>query len=178
MLNYFLNDSTISKLRMGYGFDSHPFLSAAEQFAMPERPLVLGGVRIPYDRSLQGHSDSDVVIHAVIDALLGAAALGDIGQHFPDTQTTLKNIDSRILLREIKTKLKAANFSINNIDITLMAHRPKLAPYREAMCQHLAEDLDLQPSQISVKFTTNNGLGFVGRQEGIAAAAVVLMRGR
>lgn len=174
-LIYIQNRKATSRFRIGYGFDSHPFLSTAAQTESPDRPLMLGGVKVFHDRSLHGHSDSDVVIHALIDALLGAAALDDIGQHFPETDTSLKNVDSRVLLRSIKAKLSHAGFIIGNIDITLMAHQPKLSPYRTTMRMNLAADLAIQPEQISVKFSSNNRLGFVGRQEGIAAAAIALI---
>ena len=154
-------------MRIGQGYDVHRFA--------PGRPLILGGVRIEHDRGLVAHSDGDVLIHALCDALLGAAGLGDIGIHFPDNRAEFENIDSRILLRRVLEKLQAAGLRVENVDATLVAQAPKLAPYIEAMCQHLAADLQVDPDRVNVKATTTEGLGFTGRAEGIASHAVVLL---
>lgn len=153
-------------LRIGIGYDSHRFIEG--------RPLILSGVTIPYEKGMDAHSDGDVVLHAICDALLGAAALGDIGQHFPNT-AEFKNIDSRILLKKVASLISGKNFSINNIDASVLADRPKLAPYIMAMRQNIATDLQISLDQISIKATTNEGMGFIGRGEGIAAQAVVLL---
>jgi 2-C-methyl-D-erythritol 2,4-cyclodiphosphate synthase len=154
-------------LRIGHGCDAHQFASG--------RKLILGGVTIPYDKGMEGHSDGDVVIHAVCDALLGAAALGDMGQHFPDTSDKFKSIDSRILLRHVFALLQEKKFSINNIDTTILAQQPKLMSHIPQMRRNLAEDLHLDISQVSVKATTTDKMGFIGRGEGIAVEAVVLL---
>jgi len=154
-------------MRIGHGFDAH-------RFKIDGR-LILGGVLIPHTMGLEAHSDGDVVIHAVCDALLGAAALGDIGQHFPDTNTEFKGISSRILLQRVLELLIAHDYSINNVDITIVAQAPKLAPYREQMRANLAEDLKLNVQQVSIKATTTEGMGFTGRSEGIAVHAVALL---
>lgn len=154
-------------LRIGHGCDAHHFASG--------RKLILGGVTIAYDKGMEGHSDGDVVIHAVCDALLGAAALGDMGQHFPDTSDKFKSIDSRILLRHVFALLQEKKFSINNIDATILAQQPKLMSYIPQMRQNLADDLHLDISQVSVKATTTDKMGFIGRGEGIAVEAVVLL---
>jgi 2-C-methyl-D-erythritol 2,4-cyclodiphosphate synthase len=155
------------KLRVGQGFDVHALVEG--------RPLVLGGVTIPFDRGLKGHSDADVLIHAVMDALLGAAGLGDIGQHFPDQDAQYKNIDSRILLRQTQVLLAEHQWEIQNIDATLMAEAPKIAPYKMQMVKNLSADLHITPEQIHIKATTTEQLGFVGRQEGMACLAVALI---
>lgn len=153
--------------RIGHGFDVHAFGG--------EGPVTLGGVKIDYPQGLLAHSDGDVVLHAVSDALLGAVALGDIGHHFPDTDAAFKGIDSRILLRKVFADVKALGYAIGNLDVTIMAQAPKMAPHIEAMRQVLAADLDAQISQVNVKATTTEKLGFVGRKEGIAVEAVVLL---
>lgn len=153
--------------RIGHGFDVHAFGG--------EGPVTLGGVKIDYPQGLLAHSDGDVVLHAVSDALLGAVALGDIGHHFPDTDVAFKGIDSRILLRKVFADVKALGYAIGNLDVTIMAQAPKMAPHIEAMRQVLAADLETQFSQVNVKATTTEKLGFVGRKEGIAVEAVVLL---
>lgn len=154
-------------MRIGHGFDVHAFGGAG--------PVVLGGVKIDYTQGLLAHSDGDVVLHALSDALLGAVALGDIGHHFPDTDAAFKGIDSRILLRKVFADVNAAGYKIGNLDITIMAQAPKMAPHINAMRQCIADDLACQLSQVNVKATTTEKLGFVGRKEGIAAEAVVLL---
>ena len=155
-------------MRIGHGYDVHQFCS--------ERPLIIGGVSIPYEKGLAGHSDADVLIHAVCDALLGAAALGDIGQHFPDTDNDYDNIDSRILLRHVYKLLSDKSYSISNIDITIIAEAPKMAPHISAMKNNLINDLSLKEDQINIKATTTEKMGFVGRKEGIAAHAVTVLK--
>ncbi len=154
-------------MRVGQGFDVHAFAEG--------RKLVLGGVDIPYERGLAGHSDADVLIHALCDALLGAAALGDIGMHFPDTDPAYKGADSRVLLREVARKLAADGWRIVNVDTTIVAQAPRLAPHGPAMLANLAADLGLALSAVSVKATTTEKLGFTGRGEGIAAQAIALI---
>lgn len=154
-------------MRIGQGFDAHRF--------KPGGKLVLGGVTIPHDQGLEAHSDGDVVIHALCDALLGALALGDIGQHFPDNADEFKGIDSRILLRRVKTLLDDNGYVLNNADLTIIAQEPKLAPHIPAMREILAGDLHTDLANISVKATTTEKMGFTGRGEGIAAMAVVLV---
>lgn len=154
-------------MRIGHGYDAHCFKVG--------RKLILGGVEIPYERGMEGHSDADVVLHALCDALLGAAALGDIGQHFPDTSLEYENIDSRILLRHVMGLLSEKRYQVENADITIVAQVPKLAPYLETMCHHIASDLGIARQQINVKATTTEKMGFIGREEGIAAYAVVLL---
>lgn len=154
-------------MRIGHGFDVHAFGG--------DGPVTLGGVSIEYPQGLLAHSDGDVVLHALSDALLGAVALGDIGHHFPDTDAAFKGIDSRILLRKVFAEVQAAGFSIGNLDITIMAQAPKMAPHINAMRQCIASDLQCELSQVNVKATTTEKLGFVGRKEGIAAEAVVLL---
>jgi 2-C-methyl-D-erythritol 2,4-cyclodiphosphate synthase len=153
--------------RIGHGFDVHAFGG--------EGPITLGGVKIPYQQGLLAHSDGDVVLHAVSDALLGAMALGDIGHHFPDTDAAFKGIDSRILLRKVFADVKALGYEVGNLDVTIMAQAPKMAPYIDAMRACIAEDLVCGVSQVNVKATTTEKLGFVGRKEGIAVEAVVLL---
>ncbi len=150
--------------RYGLGFDSHPFDQG--------RPLVLGGVGFE-GPGLAGHSDGDVVCHALADALLGAAALGDIGAHFPDSDERYAGADSRALLREVRKKLK--DFRIVNVDATLLAQAPRMAPHIAQMIRNIASDLDIEPGAVNVKATTTEALGFIGRGEGIAAQAVVLI---
>jgi 2-C-methyl-D-erythritol 2,4-cyclodiphosphate synthase len=139
------------------------------------RRLVIGGVTIPHERGLAGHSDADVLLHAIADAILGALALGDLGRHFPDTDPKWKDADSRRLLREVATMASVQRYVIGNVDATVMAQVPKLAPYVEAMRRNIAADLGCDPSQVSVKATTTERLGFTGREEGIAALANVLL---
>lgn len=153
--------------RIGHGFDVHAFGGNG--------PVTLGGVKIPYSHGLVAHSDGDVVLHAVSDALLGAVALGDIGHHFPDTDAAFKGIDSRILLRKVFADVKALGYVIGNLDVTIMAQAPKMAPHIDAMRACLADDLVCGLSQVNVKATTTEKLGFVGRKEGIAVEAVVLL---
>lgn len=153
--------------RIGHGFDVHAFGG--------EGPVTLGGIKIPYEQGLLAHSDGDVVLHAVSDALLGAMALGDIGHHFPDTDAAYKGIDSRILLRKVFADVKALGYEVGNLDVTIMAQAPKMAPHVDAMRACIAEDLVCGVSQVNVKATTTEKLGFVGRKEGIAVEAVVLL---
>ena len=153
--------------RVGFGYDVHAFTEG--------RPLVLGGVTIAYEYGLSGHSDADTVIHAIVDALLGAAALGDIGMHFPSSDPRWKDQPSTIFLDYTYNLLGQHNWTIGNVDATIVAERPKLSPYRETMCTHLATHLHLDMGQVSVKFTTTEGLGFAGRREGIACYAVTLI---
>jgi len=157
-------------MRIGQGFDVHALVAG--------RRLVLGGVEIPFERGLAGHSDADVLIHAVIDALLGAAALGDIGQHFPDTDAQYRGADSRALLREVGAKLAAARLHVCNVDATIIAQAPRLASYVEAMTANLTADLGVARGCVNVKATTTEKLGFTGRGEGIAAMAVALLESR
>jgi 2-C-methyl-D-erythritol 2,4-cyclodiphosphate synthase len=157
-------------VRIGQGFDVHAFAEG--------RRLVLGGVEIPYERGLAGHSDADVLIHALCDALLGAAALGDIGMHFPDSDPAYQGANSRVLLREVARKLAAAGWRIVNVDSTVIAQAPRLAPHIPAMIANLAADLGLAASAVSVKATTTERLGFTGRGEGIAAQAIALIEPR
>ncbi|MDZ7663162.1 2-C-methyl-D-erythritol 2,4-cyclodiphosphate synthase [Thiohalophilus sp.] len=154
-------------MRIGQGFDAHRF--------KPGGRLVLGGVTIPHDQGLEAHSDGDVVIHALCDALLGALALGDIGRHFPDSDAEFKGIDSRILLRKVMELIAQRKHSITNADITIIAQRPKLAPHIDSMRKMLAGDLQTDKANLSIKATTTEGMGFTGRGEGIAAMAVVLI---
>jgi 2-C-methyl-D-erythritol 2,4-cyclodiphosphate synthase len=156
-------------MRIGQGIDVHAFQDGGT--------LVLGGVTIPYERSLEAHSDGDVVLHALCDALLGAAGLGDIGRHFPPDDAAYENIDSRVLLRNTVALLSGRQLSIANADITIVAEVPKLAPFVEAMCTHISADLQVDASRVNVKATTTEHLGFAGREEGIAAFAVVLLEG-
>jgi 2-C-methyl-D-erythritol 2,4-cyclodiphosphate synthase len=155
------------KLRIGQGFDVHQLVEG--------RPLTLGGVEIPFHKGLLGHSDADVLLHAITDALLGAAGLGDIGQHFPDKNEAYKNIDSRILLRHTAMLLKQNGWQIQNIDVSLMAQAPKISPYKLQMAANIAADLEIAPDQVHIKATTTEKLGFVGREEGLACLAVALL---
>jgi 2-C-methyl-D-erythritol 2,4-cyclodiphosphate synthase len=154
-------------MRIGEGYDAHRFEAG--------RKLVLGGVVIPHDRGLAAHSDGDAVIHALCDALLGAAALGDIGAHFPDTDAKFRNIDSRVLLRRVAELLLQKGYKISNVDVTVLAQAPKLAPYIAAMRANLAADLKLSVDAVSIKATTTEKMGFIGREEGIAVHAVALI---
>jgi 2-C-methyl-D-erythritol 2,4-cyclodiphosphate synthase len=155
-------------MRIGSGFDAHKFAEG--------RKLILGGVTIPHDKGMEAHSDGDVVLHALCDALLGAAALGDIGKHFPDTSAEYKGVDSRELLRHVFSLVKEKKLALGNADITIIAQTPKLAPHIEAMCNNIAADLETDISNINVKATTTEGMGFTGRGEGIAVQAVVLLK--
>jgi 2-C-methyl-D-erythritol 2,4-cyclodiphosphate synthase len=154
-------------VRIGQGFDVHALVAG--------RKLVIGGVEIAHDKGLEGHSDADVLLHAICDALLGAAALGDIGQHFPDTDSRYRGADSRMLLREAARKVAAAGYRVVNVDATVIAQAPRLAPYMPAMVERIADDLGLQRGAVNVKATTSEGLGYTGRGEGIAALAVALL---
>ncbi len=156
------------KIRVGQGFDVHAFAE--------NRKLILGGVEIPYELGLAGHSDADVLIHAICDALLGAACLGDIGHHFPDTDPALEGVDSTILLARVCDALKAKGYAIGNIDATVIAQKPKLTGFIQPMRARLAEVLAIDIEAINVKATTTEKLGFIGRGEGIAAQAVVLLQ--
>jgi 2-C-methyl-D-erythritol 2,4-cyclodiphosphate synthase len=157
-------------LRIGNGFDVHALVAG--------RALILGGVTIPHDRGLAGHSDADVLLHATADAILGALALGDIGKHFPDTDARWAGADSRVLLRHVFALAFDAGWEIGNVDVTVIAQAPKIAPYIAAMRANLASDLDCDETRISVKATTTERLGFTGREEGIAALATVLLEMR
>jgi 2-C-methyl-D-erythritol 2,4-cyclodiphosphate synthase len=152
-------------MRIGQGFDVHALVSG--------RKLVIGGVTIPYEKGLEGHSDADVLLHAICDALLGAAALGDIGRHFPDTDAIYAGADSRKLLCEVRKKI--GKFRIVNVDATILAQAPRMAPHLPAMIDNIASDLGIAPGAVNIKATTTEHLGFVGRLEGIAAQAVVLI---
>ena len=154
-------------MRIGHGYDAHCFVEG--------RPLVLGGVSISHSKGLDGHSDADVVIHAVCDALLGAMGLGDIGVYFPNTDMKLKDIDSRVLLKQIFDLMKENKFIIGNLDITILAQEPKMVDYIPMMKENFASDLSSSISLINIKATTTEGMGFIGRGEGIAAHAVVLL---
>ncbi len=154
-------------LRIGSGYDVHAFT--------PGRPLILGGVAIPFDYGLSGHSDADTVIHAIVDALLGAAALGDIGSHFPSSDPRWKDKPGAVFLDYCHKLLCQHSWTISNIDATIVAERPRLAPYIPAMRSHIAEHLQIDVAQVSVKATTTDGLGFAGRREGIACYAVALI---
>ncbi len=154
-------------MRIGQGFDVHALV--------PHRPLIIGGIHIPFDRGLEGHSDADVLIHAICDALLGAAALGDIGQHFPDSSALYKNIDSRVLLRAVNQKIHAAGYVLCNLDATIIAQAPRMAPHLPGMIQLLSADLNVPCNRLNLKATTTEHLGFTGRGEGIAALAICLL---
>jgi 2-C-methyl-D-erythritol 2,4-cyclodiphosphate synthase len=154
-------------MRIGHGFDAHRFT--------PGRPLVLGGVTVPHDQGLEAHSDGDVVIHALCDALLGAAGLGDIGRHFPDDDPAFAGIDSRLLLRRVCEQLVAARLEVVSVDLTVVAQQPRLAPHIDAMRSRLAADLGVPAARLNLKATTTERMGFTGRGEGIAAFAVVLL---
>ena len=153
--------------RIGLGYDVHRLTEG--------RPLVLGGVTIPFERGLLGHSDADVLLHALMDALLGAAALGDIGRLFPDSDERYQGADSRVLLREVADLLERSGFSVGNVDVTLIAQRPKIAPYVPRMRENIAADLKLPLEAVSVKATTEEGLGFTGSGEGMAAQAAATL---
>lgn len=155
-------------MRVGQGYDAHRFTSG--------RKLVLGGVEIPSDMGMAAHSDGDVLLHAICDALLGAAGLRDIGYHFPDSSGQFKNIDSRVLLRSVVEKIEQKRLRVTNLDATLVAQKPRLSPYIDAMRIRIAEDLKVDADRVNVKATTTEGMGFTGRGEGIAAQAVVLLQ--
>ncbi len=157
----------MSDIRIGQGYDVHNFCSG--DF------ITLGGVQIPHSKAFQAHSDGDVLIHALCDALLGALALGDIGKHFPDTEAEFANIDSRKLLKQVNQLIKADGWCLSNMDCTIIAQSPKMSPHIEAMRENLASDLEVDIKQVSIKATTTEKLGFEGRKEGIAAMAVVLL---
>ncbi len=157
----------MTNLRVGHGYDVHRLTTG--------RALILGGVTVPYDRGLDGHSDADVLVHAVMDALLGAAAAGDIGKLFPDNDEAFRGISSMELLRRVKVHLNSLSYAVVNIDATVVAQAPKLSPYREEMRRNIADALGIDAAQVSVKATTEEHLGFTGRGEGIAAHAVVLI---
>jgi len=154
-------------MRIGHGYDVHKFSD--------DSPLIIGGVNVPHTHGLEAHSDGDVLIHALCDALLGAAGLWDIGHHFPDTSDEFKDIDSRILLRRVVLDLAERGWNVNNIDTTVIAQAPKLAPYIPLMRELLADDLDINVDAVNIKATTTEKLGFAGRKEGVAAHAVVLL---
>ena len=153
--------------RVGFGFDVHEFEVG--------RRLVLGGVEVPHDAGLKGHSDADVVIHAMMDALLGAVGLGDIGQHFPDTDSKYENANSRDLLRHVAQLVREKNWDISNVDITVVAQAPKIQPHSSQMRRNISADLDVLEDQVNIKATTTESLGFIGRKEGIASWAVATL---
>jgi 2-C-methyl-D-erythritol 4-phosphate cytidylyltransferase/2-C-methyl-D-erythritol 2,4-cyclodiphosphate synthase len=157
-----------SSMRIGQGFDVHALVSG--------RPLIIGGVTIPFERGLDGHSDADVLLHAVCDALLGAAGLGDIGRHFPDTDARYQGSDSRVLLREVARLVVQHGWTVSNLDATIIAQMPRMAPHIPTMCENIAADLGVDSSRVNVKAKTTEHLGFTGRGEGIAAEAVALLR--
>ncbi|WP_374719342.1 2-C-methyl-D-erythritol 2,4-cyclodiphosphate synthase [Parageobacillus toebii] len=154
--------------RIGQGFDVHQLVEG--------RPLIIGGVRIPYEKGLLGHSDADVLLHAVADACLGAIGAGDIGKHFPDTDDRYKDADSALLLKQVWELVKQQGYELVNLDCTIIAQKPKMAPHIEQMKENIANLLEGEPSQVNVKATTTEKLGFTGREEGIAAQAVVLLQ--
>jgi len=153
--------------RVGFGYDAHRLVVG--------RDLILGGVHIPYDRGLQGHSDADVLIHAACDALLGAAGLGDLGRHFPDTDPELEGVSSMVILKRVGAMVRNRGFELENLDTTVVAEAPKVAPFVEKMISRIADALEVKPEQVSVKATTTEGMGFTGRGEGIAAYAVAVL---
>lgn len=154
-------------IRVGQGYDVHRFKDGGE--------VILGGVKIPYEQGLEAHSDGDVVLHALSDAILGAAALGDIGKHFPDTDPAFKGADSRVLLRHVYGVVQQKGYKLVNADITIIAQAPKMSPHTAEMCRNIADDLQVDVDCINVKATTTEKLGFEGRKEGIAVQAVVLI---
>ncbi len=154
-------------MRIGFGYDIHPLVEG--------RPLILAGVTVPFNKGLSGHSDADVVAHAVADALLGAAGLGDIGEHFPDTDENYKNISSLLILKEVERKLGFEKLKIVNVDITLVLQKPKISAYKKEMIRNLAASLFLTPDQVNIKATTAESLGFVGKGEGAVCYAVALL---
>ncbi|MBM3345741.1 MAG: 2-C-methyl-D-erythritol 2,4-cyclodiphosphate synthase [Betaproteobacteria bacterium] len=154
-------------MRVGQGFDVHALVGG--------RRLIIGGVDIPHDKGLDGRSDADVLLHAICDALLGAAGLGDIGRHFPDTDPRYKGADSRVLLRAVAAKVAGANYAVINIDATIIAQAPRMSPHAEQMAANIAADLGIAPRAVNIKAKTTERLGFTGRGEGIAAEAVALL---
>ena len=154
-------------MKIGQGYDVHPLVTG--------RKLVLGGVEIAYHKGLQGHSDADVLLHAICDALLGAAGLGDIGRHYPDSDPQYSEIDSRMLLRDVAKKLAGLKLKVVNVDATIIAEAPRMAPHMPRMIGNIAADLGVQPAAVNIKATTTERLGFIGRGEGIAAQAIVLI---
>lgn len=154
-------------MRIGQGFDVHALVAG--------RRLIVGGVEIAYHKGLDGHSDADVLLHAVCDALLGAAGLGDIGRHYPDTDSAYAGADSRRLLRDVARRLAAKKLKVANIDATILAQAPRMAPHMPAMAENIAADLGIEPAAVNIKATTTESLGFIGRLEGIAAQAVALL---
>ena len=155
------------EMKIGFGVDVHPFA--------PGRELILGGVTIDHEYGLKGHSDADVLIHSVCDAVLGAAGLGDIGDHFPDTDPRYKGISSRVLLRECASLLTDQGYAVANVDCVVFAQVPKLGPHKRDMAETMARDMGLEPGQVNVKATTTEKLGFIGKKEGIAAQATILV---
>ncbi|MFA7669230.1 MAG: 2-C-methyl-D-erythritol 2,4-cyclodiphosphate synthase [Burkholderiaceae bacterium] len=155
--------------RVGQGFDVHALVTG--------RDLIIGGVHIPHTHGLQGHSDADVLLHAVTDAILGAAGLGDIGRHFPDTDPRYAGADSRVLLRDAMAKVAQAGWKVVNVDATVHAQAPKIGPHAAAMAENIAADLGIVPATVNIKAKTNEGLGYLGRKEGIAATVVALLAG-
>ena len=155
-------------MRVGQGFDAHCFTEGNE--------IILGGVKIPHSQGIEAHSDGDVLLHAICDALLGAAGLGDIGKHFPDSDVAHQNRDSREFLRVVKEKITARKLEIENLDATIILQQPKVKAHVQAMCANIAEDLNIELNRVNVKATTTENMGFTGRGEGIAALAVVLLR--
>lgn len=155
-------------MRVGFGYDVHKLVEG--------RKLILGGVEIPFEKGLSGHSDADVLLHAIMDALLGAAALGDIGEHFPDTDHHYKGVSSLKLLSQVKDLLHAKNYALSNIDSTIVVETPKLKTYISAMRENISKTLEIALDQISVKATTSEGMGFIGRGDGVAAQAVALVK--
>jgi 2-C-methyl-D-erythritol 2,4-cyclodiphosphate synthase len=159
--------NTLPPFRIGQGYDCHALVEG--------RPLILGGVAIPHAKGLLGHSDADALLHAITDALFGAVALGDIGRHFPDTDPAFAGADSRMLLREAAKRVREAGYAIGNVDATIIAQRPKMAPHIPDMVVHVAQDLGIAAGQVNIKAKTNEKLGYLGREEGIATEAVVLV---
>ena len=157
----------MNPFRVGFGYDAHQLV--------PGRKLIVGGVSIPHSKGALGHSDADVLLHAIADALLGAAALGDIGTHFPDTDSRFKNMDSKVIVQQVLTLLKENNYSVGNIDATVVLQQPKISTYIPEMRTQIARILEIDESDVSVKATTTEHMGFVGREEGIAAYAVVMV---
>lgn len=162
-----MTDMTMPPFRIGQGYDCHALVSG--------RKLVIGGVTIPHATGLLGHSDADVLLHALTDALLGAAGLGDIGRHFPDTAAEFAGADSRVLLREAAARVRAAGYLVGNVDATIIAQAPKMAPHIPTMVANVAADLGIAVSQVNIKAKTNERLGYLGREEGIAAEAIALL---
>ncbi|MFP4475918.1 MAG: 2-C-methyl-D-erythritol 2,4-cyclodiphosphate synthase [Desulfatibacillaceae bacterium] len=155
-------------MRIGQGYDAHRLVDG--------RPLILGGVEVPFTKGLEGHSDADVLTHAVCDALLGAAALGDLGRHFPDSDPEYKGVSSMKLLRRVCELIQAQGWAVNNVDVTLVAQGPRIGPFREEMIANLARTLGVEPGRVNVKATTTEGMGFAGKGEGMAAMCVATIR--